>query len=53
MKELFMELLWHLSDKISVSGLNLYKGSSYADMEFEYKGKNYKLSLMEKEEEEK
>ena len=53
MKKLFMVLLWYLGEKITVNGLNLYPGSSYADMEFEYEGKSYKLSLTEKEEEEK
>lgn len=53
MKEIFMKLLWSFAEECHIEGLNLYHGSSYADMEFECKGKHYKISLMEKDEEEK
>ena len=53
MKEVFMKLLWSFASECHIEGLNLYQGSSYADMEIEYNGKHYKISVMEKEEEEK
>lgn len=53
MRDLFMKLLWIFAEECHIEGLNLYQGGSYADMEIGCKGKHYKISIMEKEEEEK
>ncbi|MBO7240198.1 MAG: hypothetical protein J6V23_06925 [Bacteroidaceae bacterium] len=48
-----MKLLWFLQDNCKIDGLSLYKNGSFSDMDIEYEGKIYKISLMEIDEEEK
>lgn len=45
MKELFMRLLWYMTDKTKIYSLNLYKDGTLADMDFEYEGESYNITI--------
>lgn len=47
MNELFMKLLWQISDMGNIKSLNLYKGGDFATLDVEVGGKLYKISMSE------
>lgn len=53
MRELYLKILWFLVGHCEVRALSLYKGGSYSDLEVDFEGKTYSISITEKEEEEK
>lgn len=50
MKKLFMHLMWFLTDKAEIVSLSLYRDSDFSDMDFEYEGKRYNITIREKKE---
>ena len=51
MNEVFMKILYFLSDKGNVLDLNLYKAGGYGSIDIEIKGKTYNISIRDTEDE--
>ncbi len=47
MNDLFMKLLWQVSDMGSIKSLNLYQSGDYANMLLDVGGKLYAISMRE------
>lgn len=52
MNELFMKLLWRISDMGNIKSLNLYKDGDFATLVAEIDGKLYDITIREEETEE-
>ena len=51
MNDLFMKLLWQISDMGNIKSLNLYKSGDYANVLLDVGGKLYAISMRDETEE--
>ena len=51
MNEVFMKILFFLSDKGNVRDLNFYKDGGYGSIDIEIDGKSYSISIRDTEDE--